>query len=279
MSRRVHIDDPHERQKWIEGRRERLELVREAGWGQVSWLGVAAGVLTAIGAFALCVGVAAAVLSPMGLGLDGLSDNAWKTVGLGAGLGAAGALLGAFAFGGYVAGRMARRAGLRHGVLVFAVGLAVLAAAAGIAQLEDGLSAIRDRVESVGAPTGNGVWGGVAVITGAAAVAGMLLGSLLGGVRGERWHQRLIARALDPDIGPEADLRADVDAQRKAAAEALERAQKAGVLNSDGEPMAVENEPDTLDATRSDENLFWRDEPEPTSVGRSMPPSSRSSGP
>jgi hypothetical protein len=279
MTRRLHIDDPGERQRWIEGRSERLELVREAGWGQVSWLSVVAGVVTAIGTFALCVGVAAGVLSPIGLKLDGLSDNEWKTVGLGAGLGAAGVLLGAFAFGGYVAGRLARRAGLRHGALVFAVGLVVLAGATGIAQVEDALSAIRDRVESVGAPTSNGVWGGVAVIVAAAGVAGMLLGSLLGGVRGERWHQRLIARALDPDIGPDADLRADVEAQRRAAAEALERAQKAGVLSPDGEPTAVGDERDTLDPTYSDETLFWRDEPEPTAVGRSTPPSSSSSRP
>lgn len=279
MSSRVHIDDPTERQQWIEGRRDRLELAREAGWGHVSGFSVAAGFLTAVGTAGVCVGIAAAVLSPMGLSLDSLSDGDWKRLALGAGLGAACVLLVAFAFGGYVAGRMARRAGLRHGVLVFAVGLVVLAAAGGIAQLEDALPAIRDRLDSLGAPTGDGVWGGVAVITGAAAVAGMLLGSVLGAVRGERWHQRLIARALDPDVGPEADLRADVEEQRQAAANALERAQKAGIVTSDGEPVAVENEPDAVDPTRSDERLFWRDEPEPTAAGRGKPPSSPSSVP
>jgi hypothetical protein len=52
MSARVHIDGPDERQRWIEGRGDRLELVRAAGWGQVSWLSVVAGVLTAIGTVA-----------------------------------------------------------------------------------------------------------------------------------------------------------------------------------------------------------------------------------
>jgi hypothetical protein len=260
--RRVHIDDPNDRQFWIEGRRERVDLVQEAGWGQLSWLSVAAGALTAIGAFVLCVGVAAAVLFPIGLDLDGFSDSGWKSLGLGAGLGAAGVLLASFAFGGYAAGRMARRAGLRHGVLVFVVGLVVLAAAAGIAQLEGALSALGDRVESIGAPTGDGTWGGVAVITGAAAVAGMALGSVLGGLRGERWHQRLIARALDPDIGPEADLRADAEAQRKAAAEALERAQKAGALDDDVEPEAGADDAEPTET-----------QPEPTSAGRGTPPS------
>jgi hypothetical protein len=260
--RRVHIDDPNDRQFWIEGRRERVDLVQEAGWGQVSWWSVAAGALTAIGAFVLFAGVAAAVLFPIGLDLDGLSDSSWRSLGIGAGLGAAGALLAAFAFGGYAAGRMARRVGVRHGVLVFVAGLVVLAAAAGIAQLEGALSAIRERVESIGAPTGGGTWGGVAVVTGAAAIAGMAIGSLLGGLRGERWHQRLIARALDPDVGPDADLRADAEAQSRAAAEALERAQKAGALDGDVEP-----EPASADAEPTET------EPAPTRAGRGTPPS------
>src|SRR5262249_54896127 len=62
MSSRVRIDDPDERQMWIEGREDRVELAREAGWGTVSWRSVFLGVLTAIGAFAVCVGVAAAIL-------------------------------------------------------------------------------------------------------------------------------------------------------------------------------------------------------------------------
>jgi hypothetical protein len=52
---RVHIDDPGERQRWIEGRRERLETAREAGFRDVSWLSVFAGVAAALGAAALYV--------------------------------------------------------------------------------------------------------------------------------------------------------------------------------------------------------------------------------
>src|SRR5918996_2336515 len=117
-------------------------MAREAGWGRVSWLSVVAGVLTAIGAFVVCIGVAAAVLEALSLSLDGWSESEWRSLALGAGLAAAGALLGSYAFGGYVAGRLARRAGLRHGALVFVVGAAVLAGAAAIAQFEGGLSAI-----------------------------------------------------------------------------------------------------------------------------------------
>jgi hypothetical protein len=308
MSSRVHIDDPDERQQWIEGRRDRLELTREAGWGGVSWFSVAAGVFTALGAFALCVGITAAVLHPLDFSLDGLTDNDWQRLGLVTGLVSAAALLGAFSFGGYAAGRMARRAGLRHGVLVFAVGVGVLAWAAGIAGVEGAAAAIRDRLESFGAPTGASTWFGVAVVTGAAALGGMLLGAVLGGIRGERWHQRLVARALDPDIGPEADLRAEAERQRIAAAKALERARKAGVVPITEEaaapttrpvPARAEREPEPTEvvpgrseaeqtekreeeeagASADGERDTRRKEPTPTAAGPPMPPSSWSSGP
>jgi hypothetical protein len=288
MSSRVQLDDRgqtgqtddlDDQPQWTEGRdkRERLEMAREAGWGHVSWLSVIAGVLVAVGTFAVAVGVAAAVLQPLGITAESFSDDEWRRLGLIAGLAAAVVLLASHALGGYVAGRMARRAGLRHGLLVFVVGAAVLAAAAAIAQLEGGLPAIRDRVESLGAPTGDSIWTGVGVLAGAVALAGMLFGSLLGARRGERWHQRLVLRAVDENIGPEADLRADVDAQRAAAAKALAKARKAGVV------------PDSDEKT---EPTFWSDEPgapadgdpirrdpEPTAAGRPTTPSSWSSGP
>jgi spore maturation protein SpmB len=269
MSSRVHIDDPDERQRWIEGRRDRLELAREAGFGGVSWASVAAGVLAAYGAVALCIGIAAGVFHPLGITADRLTDNDWKRLGLGAGLGMAVVLLGAYSFGGYVAGRMARRAGLRHGVLVFVIGVLVLAAVAGISQLEGATTAIRSRLESLGAPTSDSAWAGVGSLTCVVALAGMLLGSLLGGVRGERWHQRLVARALDPDIGPEADLRADVEAQRKAAEKAEARARNAGALPASHDEGPTEPEPADTETER-------RREPEPTAVGPARTPSSPS---
>jgi hypothetical protein len=285
MSSRVQLDDRGQtddldpRPQWTEGRdkRERLEMAREAGWGNVSWLSVIAGVLAAVGTSVVAVGVAAAVLQPMGITADSLSDDEWRRLGVIAGFAAAIVLLASHTFGGYVAGRMARRAGLRHGLLVFVVGVAVLAVAAAVAQLEGGLSAIRDRVESLGAPTGDSIWTGVGVLAGAVALAGMLFGSLLGALRGERWHQRLVLRAVDENIGPEADLRADVDAQRAAAAKALAKARKAGI------------DPDADDETKP---TFWADEPaaptdgdpsgrapEPTASGRRTTPSSWSSSP
>src|ERR687898_870338 len=116
---------------------------------------------------------------------------------------------GAFTFGGYTAGRMARRAGLRNGVLVAVFGVVLLVGVAAVAQFEGATSAIVDRLESLGGPTDGTTWYGVGVVSGAVALGGMILGASLGGVRGERWHQRLLVRAANPDIGPEADLRAE----------------------------------------------------------------------
>jgi hypothetical protein len=230
MSTRVRPADNDERQMWVEGKRDRLELAREAGWGGVSWRSVLAGVFVAYGVIGACVGITAAVLHPMGLTVDSLSRNDWQQVGLIAGLVTAAVFLGAFTFGGYTAGRMARRAGLRNGVLVAALGVVFLAVVAAVAQLEGATSAIVDRLEGLGAPTDGTTWYGLGVLSGAVALGGMILGGVLGGVRGERWHQRLLVRAANPDIGPDADLRAEAERQRRAAEKALARARKAGVM-------------------------------------------------
>ena len=224
MSTRGRAADTDERQMWVEGKRDRLELAREAGWGGVSWRSVVAGVFVAYGVIGACIGIAAAVLHPIGLTLDSLSHDDWQQVGLVAGLVAAAVFLGAFTFGGYTAGRMARRAGLRNGVLVAVLGVVLLAAVAGVAQLEGATSALVDRLESLGAPTDGTTWYGLGVLSGAVALGGMILGALLGGVRGERWHQRLLVRAANPDIGPEAER------QRRAAEKALARAHRAGIM-------------------------------------------------
>ena len=292
MSSRVHIEDPKQRRESIEGRGDRLELSREAGWGPVSWWSIAAGVLTVIGIMAVCAGAVAAVLHALNLTTDTLSDTEWTRAGFGFGVLSAVAFFGCFALGGYTAGRMARRAGMRHGLLVFVIGLLVIAAAIGIAQLEGAVSVVRDRFDDLGAPTGESTWGGIVLLTIGVGLAGALVGSLLGGRRGERWHQRLVARATDPGIGPEADIRARVEAQRLEATKALERARKAGVVPAEATTTAVTARPvqpsetapprdDGHDDRRSDEDDDDRreDEPASTGAGPSTPPSSSSSGP
>jgi hypothetical protein len=279
MSTRGRPADTDERQMWVEGKRDRLELAREAGWGGVSWRSVVAGVFVAYGVIGACIGIAAAVLHPMGLTLDSLSDHDWQQAGLISGLVAAAVFLGAFTFGGYTAGRMARRAGLRNGVLVAVFGVVLLAAAAAFAQLEGATSALVDRLENLGAPTDGTTWYGLGVWSGAVALGGMILGALVGGVRGERWHQRLLVRAANPDIGPDADLRAAAERQRRAAEKAVARAHKAGIMEvPDGTDTPMPGVR-TIPAGEGDEEEeeepdYTRREPAPTAAGPPMPPSS-----
>src|SRR5215207_7742050 len=61
----------------------------------VSWGSVVAGVFVAYGVIGACIGIAAAVLHPMGFTLDNLSDEEWQRVGLVAGLVTAAVFLGA----------------------------------------------------------------------------------------------------------------------------------------------------------------------------------------
>jgi hypothetical protein len=282
MSTHGETADADERQMWVEGKRDRLELAREAGWGGVSWRSVLAGVLVAYGVIGACIGLAAAVLHPMGFTLDNLSDDDWQRVGLIAGLVAAAVFLGAFTFGGYTAGRMARRAGLRNGVLVVVLGVVLLVVLAAVAQLEGATSAIADRLESLGAPTDGTTWYGLGISSGAVALGGMILGGVLGGVRGERWHQRLLVRAANPDIGPEADLRAEAERQRRAAEKALARAHEAGVIEIPDRTDTPEPTTRTIPAGNGDVEEGrdrTRSEPAPTAAGPPMTPSSRSSGP
>ena len=284
--RQMWADGKHDRQMWVEGKRDRFELAREAGWGGVSWRSVLAGILVAYGVIGACIGIAAAVLHPMGFTLDNLSDDDWQRVGLIAGLVAAAVFLGAFTFGGYTAGRMARRAGLRNGVLVVVLGVVLLVVVAAVAQLEGAISAIADRLESLGAPTDGTTWYGLGVSSGAVALGGMILGGVLGGVRGERWHQRLLVRAANPDIGPEADLRAEAERQRRAAEKALARAHKAGVMAIPDGADTPEPTTRTVPAADGDNEGDEEDEPDRTrsepaamAAGPRMTPSSRSSGP
>ena len=280
MSTRGQTADADERQMWVEGRHDRLELAREAGWGGVSWRSVLAGVFVAYGVIGACIGIVAAVLNPMGFTLDNLSDDDWQRVGLIAGLVAAAVFLGAFTFGGYTAGRMARRAGLRNGVLVAVLGVALLVVLAAVAQLEGATSAIVDRLESLGAPTDGTTWYGLGVLSGAVALGGMIIGGVLGGVRGERWHQRLVVRAANPDIGPEADLRAEAERQRRAAEKALARAHNAGVMEVPEGSDTPEPATRTIPAGNGDgedveeEHDDTRSEPAPTAAGPPMRPSS-----
>jgi uncharacterized protein YgfB (UPF0149 family) len=202
------------RTETVETPADRKALVREAGWRTLSATSLVAGVLCAYGAFALVAGITAAVLNGIGIDADGLSDADWRQVGLGAGIAAVVVLFVAYWFGGYVAGRMARRAGSTHGFTVFVLGVVTLAAAGVIVGAGDSGDAIRDNLRDLGVPTTAGEWAEIGTGIGIASLLAMLVGSILGGRQGERWHGHLLARAMDPDVGPEAEARERLMAQQ-----------------------------------------------------------------
>jgi uncharacterized membrane protein len=188
----------------IETRRDRAALTREAGIGKFSLISVLAGVLVAYGAFAVLAALAGAVAAVIGLDTD-LSANNWAELGIGSAIVAAVVLLLAYLFGGYVAGRMARRAGLLHGVGVFVLALVLVALIAVIAATQTDTSVIRGNLRSLGIPTTGAEWGEVGTLAGIGSLAAMLVGAVLGGLLGERWHTKLTRRAASPDYGPDRD--------------------------------------------------------------------------
>lgn len=170
--------------------------------GSISAISVLAGVLVAYGAVLVLLAVVAGIGSALGVETAGISDNEWRDVGVGAAVILGIILFTSYLFGGYVAGRMGRRAGLAHGLLVFVVGLVVIAAVAAITSASTDGDAITRELQSQGIPTAADDWRDIGLVAGLGVLAAMLLGALLGGSRGERWHGKLVTRALDPEVRP-----------------------------------------------------------------------------
>jgi hypothetical protein len=107
-----------------ESNKDRARLAREAGIGKLSLLAILAGAVTAFGSFAILLALVSAIAGAVGANTD-LGTLDWREVGVGAGITVAVALLLAYLFGGYVAGRMARRAGWLNGLAVFVLAILV----------------------------------------------------------------------------------------------------------------------------------------------------------
>ena len=191
----------------VETRRDRTLLAEDAGFGTVSVASVFAGTLVAFGAAVLLLALAAAIASGAGLDVD-VQGN-WRDAGVTGGAILAGVLFVSYLFAGYAAGRMARRHGVLHGLLVFLTSLVAVGVATVVARLLTDADAdtILANLRSVGVPTSGDEWQDVATVAGIGSLAAMLLGTLIGGPWGERWHSRLIARALDPEVGREGAIR------------------------------------------------------------------------
>jgi hypothetical protein len=180
---------------------DRASLAREAGVGKLSFISVLAGTLVAYGAFAVLAALVGAAAAAIGLDND-ISSNDWARLGTGSAVAAAVVLLLAYLFGGYVAGRMARRAGLLNGLAVFLLAIVLIAAVGAIVAAQADTDAIRSNLRSLGIPTSGSEWSDIGTLAGIASLAAMLIGALVGGVLGERWHSKLTRRAVSGKYGP-----------------------------------------------------------------------------
>ena len=203
--------------------RERRELARDAGFGGFSVTSVLAGVLVAYGAFAILLGLAAAVAGAFGDDTD--LSTGWEELGTGAGLVVAFLILLSYLFGGYVAGRMARRNGLAHGAGVLVLGVVIVGAVAALARSSGGADTVADNLRSLGIPTTADEYGDAGTVAGIASLLALVVGSLLGGLLGERWHARLFARAVDPNVGAQADAARQAEEARTQANLSLARSE------------------------------------------------------
>ena len=166
-----------------------------AGYAAFSLGAVLAGCIVAAATFGLLGAIASGVLAAVGVDTGTLNPDDWRQIGIGSGIAACLGMLLAYLFGGYVAGRMARRRGAVHGFLVFLLNTVAAAAVAGIAGWGIGTSGVLDAMRRNGIPTGWDAWSDVAPWVAGGCLLAMLMGSLLGGRGGERWHQRVAAPA------------------------------------------------------------------------------------
>ncbi len=197
---------------------DRVALANEAGMGRISLLGVVAGTLVAYGAFVVLFAIASAIATAISDDID-LPNLNWAQLGIVSSLIVAVVLLLSYFFGGYVAGRMARRSGAVNGVLVFVLSLLVMVVLTLlVAVAVDNKDAIAANLRNAGIPTTWDEWGDAATIAGLASLVAMLLGAVLGGIAGERWHGKLARRAMDPSVGAQARHQ-QLAAERQQAAE------------------------------------------------------------
>ena len=172
-----------------ESPRDRKRLARQAGLGRLSFISVLAGVLVAYGAFALL----AALVGAVAVGLDTeLASNDWATLGRGSAVTVTVVAFVAYLFGGYVAGRMARRAGLVNGLAVFVLALVVAVVVGAIVASQADTEAIQANLRSLGLPITAAEWARIGTVAGIGTLVGMLVGAGIGGVVGERWHGELV---------------------------------------------------------------------------------------
>jgi hypothetical protein len=187
-----------------ESPRDRKRLARQAGLGRVSFISVLAGVLVAYGAFAVLAALVGAVAVAIGLDTE-LASNDWDTFGVGSAVTVTMVAFVAYWFGGYVAGRMARRAGLVNGLAVVVLAVLLVVVVGAIAASQTDTDAIQANLRNLGLPITGTEWARIGTVAGIGTLVGMLVGAGIGGVVGERWHSELARWAAVGRGSPDRD--------------------------------------------------------------------------
>ena len=234
----------------LETRKDRVAMAQDAGLGRVSLVSVLAGTLVAYGAFAVVLAITAAVAKAAGLGTE-LVATEWRQLGVAGGIVVAMVLLVSYFFGGYVAGRMARRAGVTNGLVVFVLSLVVAVLVTGLVNLFTDGDEILGGFRNIGVPTSWDEWSDIGTVAGIGSLLAMLVGAVAGGALGERWHASLVKRALDPSIGPEAEARAAAEERHRQAEERMTRS-RLGRRRDDVDERTVVD-PDVRDRPLADD--------------------------
>jgi hypothetical protein len=187
-----------------ESPRDRKRLARQAGLGRLSFISALAGVLVAYGAFAVLAALVGAVTVALGLDTE-LAHNDGATVGRGSAVVVTVVAFVAYLFGGYVAGRMARRAGLVNGLAVFALAVLLVVVVGAIVASQADTETVQANLRSLGLPITGSEWARIGTAAGIGTLVGMLVGAGIGGVVGGRWHSELVRWAAVGRGGPDQD--------------------------------------------------------------------------
>jgi hypothetical protein len=183
-----------------ESGRDRRGLARDAGLGRISVVSLLGGVAAALTAFAVLMGAAAAATGAAGFDTN-LMSGEWRHLDAPDAAILSAVLFLACLFGGYVAGRMARRSGLSHGFYTWALGTVLLVGAvAALDQMTRG-DALPTALHTLGVPIAFDEWRDLPALVGLAWALAALAAACLGGLWGERWHTKLVERAADPNVG------------------------------------------------------------------------------
>ena len=154
----------------VERARDRRALAADAGLGRISLPSLVAGAMVAYGTFAILVGIVAGIADAAGANTD-ISTSQWRQLGLAGGIAVAVVTFVAYTYGGYVAGRMARRSGFAHGLALFALALVLIIGAVLLVRLFTDADKIVDRLRTLGIPTSRDEWGDVGTAAGIATLA------------------------------------------------------------------------------------------------------------